>query len=133
MGNFYHSLGLGLNLLDLTLFFKLDLQMMNPVNVLFLFCFKLVHPGDEALLCKGYSRKHLSLHFFVLFTDFLYLFFVPQLNSLEGLAVGFFDFGDSSFFIFFGQFRLQLFLKVLPHLVHQLFGLANDNLNFFLN
>ncbi len=47
--NFYHSLGLWLNL---TFFVELSLEIMDPVDILLLFGLELGHAGDKPLLYK---------------------------------------------------------------------------------
>lgn len=55
MSYFNHSLGFYLGLLNLALFLELDLQVMNPINILLLLRFELIHPIYITLLNVVYS------------------------------------------------------------------------------
>ena len=106
---------------------------MDPINVLLLLCSKLIHTNHKTLLCSINSWKHLNLCLFVLFAKLFNLLFVTWLDSLEGLAIVFFDFIQPCFVIFFTQLRLKLFFEILAHFAYQFFGFSNNYMNFLLN
>ena len=107
--------------------------MMDPINIFFLFVFKLFYFPNKLLFNAIYFLDHRFFYLLMLLIDFMNLTSVFFLDFLDFCRILILQFMYPNFFQFCIYFIVKFLLECLSYFIDNLPSLAYDDLNFFLN